>query len=1777
MAHQPRVSHLSGASQSRVSLASDAPSVANTSGTNQADGTVGQDALLGGKYAISTVLHDPSAASSLLPALPSLSSNSYLPTQISSLGTAFTSAGTLPRSATSAKSVAQRRSQAPPIIVSELRKVARSEFDAYLAEVGPEFERWQQESRLGREGAADLGAEREREQGREGAVVGLGINAEGGSSAGKAKPKEEQLPSLDDVPQIFFDSDFNLSNPRTFDLVTERIQMSPNASPNLSHASEFTTKPPHNGPAFEPIAGLGPLTLNDLATDQILQEKLSHYTAVIESHLVREIGLRSSSFFAALSNLQSLHQQGEDTLSKISELQNALSSTDSGVGGTAKHGLRILRAQARRRGLERIEESVRAVEEIWTAVEGVKDLVDNGEWEGALDVSEQIEEAFHSSAADDSRASISTSKDGQQTSTSRPALALAASSYSSPTPAKPRWPRNSSVNLTKLTALSSLPSKLSLLRAQIAKSLEGELISVLEHEMDVGIEDYIRLSREGRPWKGKGRAEKETAAEVVAAGTGGQGRGEEDEQAPETRAKERAVERVRPVVRALVRAEGMDSAVQAWRESVLREVRAMVREHLPTAETPTADDEDALVQAAVPSVIKQSVDLSSISAKSLSLAKRLRTMPHEVFLNLARQTYLGLLACIEVVDVQARVLLELSSRSREEERLRRAKRRRPNVNGNDLKPSSPPTQTSLAVPGSFDDQSHTITSLAIATSDSPSTTDDASSLSTEISDVVHAVAELANVRFSKVIGVRTEVHAHLQLAQFVDIFDASWAFVVQCEIICKRMIVGLRGAMVSQAKTFLQTFHQTQITDSARVVENEQWAAAEVPGRTQRAVGLIIEGAMSDPQHLLLGQRRDERGDAVSKREEEERAPAKQVDVEGRQFFAVSAVLTTIDVLLDYLRVVLNCPLLTTDAMSKVIEFMKAFNSRTCQVVLGAGAMRSAGLKNITAKHLALASQALSIMVALIPYIRECVRRHLNPKQAVMLTEFDKLKRDFQEHQNEIHAKLIAIMSDRLQVHSRTLETINWEDPPQKPGLPNAYMEALVKEHITLHKVLSRFLQTETVFAIMLQVFTALDARLTEEYGRIELRSEGAKERMLVDVRYLREKLGDLKGIEGTGPAKELAALVQAKPLPKSTAAAKPSPLPPHTSSFPSPSSSPASTLGPTPSVAAPADPSAAPAQSFFDASASASTVSLSLPDDPSTPRTSIDGPPASPGTPRSPAPLPPSPVPVPAPLPPAPASTGPAPYVSKKKTFAERLAERMGKKPAPPPAAAPEEPTPVIPQVVEPPSASEENKPPPTPEKEPKLEDVSRPAKPTLEELEELEKVVEKETAEDQKHQEEAAAAEHQEEAAAAEHQEEAAAAEHQQAIDKVLEDAPSEQVVEPVAEEPMDDTARTETESAEVAGVAPKEEEPAPQMEEPAPQMEEPAPQMEEPAPQMEEPAPQMEEPALQENKVSDAEEPLKVEETTSALPVPKEAHVEAEGEMRAVEGANEDAAAPDQVDSGEVNGPITPAPEVIDSPASLAPSTSAPAQPAEENAPELPTLDSLSHDPADIALPFSPTQPSKPISPAAAETTQSADSSETTTHSAPHSPSSTAAVELPRSSTERPAAGPPPPGTPSGPPPPLEKSPAVPAPPVPTHSPLSLPSRKKTLKERLAEAARRASTGNALVEATSQPLQATDAPSLPEATPEPAKEAEQAAATNGKDSAATQADSFEGAKDDSSTVRHPAAEAESDKLAASPEVAKAEPSLANEAGESEAGIEENGGEADAEQVEDEESAFL
>jgi vacuolar protein sorting-associated protein 54 len=226
---------------------------------------------------------------------------------------------------------------------------------------------------------------------------------------------------------------------------------------------------------------------------------------------------------------------------------------------------------------------------------------------------------------------------------------------------------------------------------------------------------------------------------------------------------------------------------------------------------------------------------------------------------------------------------------------------------------------------------------------------------------------------------------------------------------------------------------------------------------------------------------------------------AKVITIEGQTFHIVSATMQVLGLVIDYLKVMVNLSSLNMECMSRLVEFLKVcvhglkrwstlapshlFMSglQLEDLPSGIGGRRYALCR--TQKHngsssrydlqkdarqastnfiVALASQSLSIMIVLIPYLRENFRRHLSPKQFVLLTEFDKLRRDYQEHQNEIHSKLINIMGDRLSFHCKALKEVQWDTSGPAEGVPaespNLYMQGLVRETVTLHKVLSKYL-----------------------------------------------------------------------------------------------------------------------------------------------------------------------------------------------------------------------------------------------------------------------------------------------------------------------------------------------------------------------------------------------------------------------------------------------------------------------------------------------------------------------------------------------------------------------------------------------------------------------------------------------------------------------------------------------------------------------------------------------
>jgi len=81
---------------------------------------------------------------------------------------------------------------------------------------------------------------------------------------------------------------------------------------------------------------------------------------------------------------------------------------------------------------------------------------------------------------------------------------------------------------------------------------------------------------------------------------------------------------------------------------------------------------------------------------------------------------------------------------------------------------------------------------------SPALPSELTTIHDSLFDTLSSTVESTNVLMSKIISTRAEQHAKLDLREFVEVFNECWNFVVHCEVTCKRMIVGLRGVVVSQ-------------------------------------------------------------------------------------------------------------------------------------------------------------------------------------------------------------------------------------------------------------------------------------------------------------------------------------------------------------------------------------------------------------------------------------------------------------------------------------------------------------------------------------------------------------------------------------------------------------------------------------------------------------------------------------------------------------------------------------------------------------------------------------------------------------------------------------------------------------------------------------------------------------------------------------------------------------------------------------------------------------------
>ncbi|CAN1166556.1 Vacuolar protein sorting-associated protein 54, chloroplastic [Linum perenne] len=127
---------------------------------------------------------------------------------------------------------------------------------------------------------------------------------------------------------------------------------------------------------------------SNVSENLVLQEKLSHYLDVVELHLVKEISLRSNSFFEAQGELQDLNVRIVEGCSRIRELKETIKLLDKDLVESARE---IQDLNGTRGNLLALQQKLRLILYVNQALSALKLLVASGDCAGALDVTEDLQ------------------------------------------------------------------------------------------------------------------------------------------------------------------------------------------------------------------------------------------------------------------------------------------------------------------------------------------------------------------------------------------------------------------------------------------------------------------------------------------------------------------------------------------------------------------------------------------------------------------------------------------------------------------------------------------------------------------------------------------------------------------------------------------------------------------------------------------------------------------------------------------------------------------------------------------------------------------------------------------------------------------------------------------------------------------------------------------------------------------------------------------------------------------------------------------------------------------------------------------------------------------------------------------------------------------------------------------------------------------------------------------------------------------------------------------
>ena len=635
-----------------------------------------------------------------------------------------------------------------------------------------------------------------------------------------------------------------------------------------------------------------------------LQDKFTLYRDTIQVQLLFEISSRSTSFFSALTDLKSLERDADECLKSLDNLRSLLKNVRR---RSVDDGLRVIRVRQGRSERGILSGVIRVIANAKESIPLINELLGQGDYASALDLVQDSR----------SRGQVGRSESVEV------AKGIVILKNEDLVP--------KDFDYSSVKCLEVLTRQLDDLAISIGTRMEKEFGEILVKDLQIQL-DLIATSSNAT---GKGEASR--AISNIINETFGVTIDPNEKIVVEVSPQDEILKSsLKPLVYGLIRTDRLQSALMGYKESLFRELKSRSKSLYPK------------LNDAPPNLDKPGFK----NFEKEELQKVLRGMSFTEFYGTLIKVYVFFLRALQRAAIVSRIVngvirdaqvdgLEIGT-GREDKDKELADVTRDQDDDDD--PTDSVTNLHLD-PNRHSNGSQAKSSVGKSSYEG---------LLHENGNILYSATDLTHIRCAKFIAFRQDQNSRLNPVDFYRLFNATWEFLTAGEVLCGKMCFGLKGSILSQAKSFLNYFHEEKSKQIALLLDNEQWMQADIPIDFQQLIEQIMAFAPqakavtstvvpkqekikgSHPLDDALGMVNEEDDEMDLVLSARPRNPSnesivdpthpvssKYLVVDGGRYYTVVSVLMFFKSLMDYVHCAKNVPSLTPDILTKIYEFLK--------------------------------------------------------------------------------------------------------------------------------------------------------------------------------------------------------------------------------------------------------------------------------------------------------------------------------------------------------------------------------------------------------------------------------------------------------------------------------------------------------------------------------------------------------------------------------------------------------------------------------------------------------------------------------------------------------------------------------------------------------------------------------------------------------------------------------------------------------------------------------------